>query len=77
MEHNAQILRDEPKDGFGYIYMYEFDDGMRYIGKTTHSVCKRHREHNRGSNQYVDRKMKHHSFKLMVICEVELEKLDE
>lgn len=61
----------------GYIYMYEFDDGMRYIGQTKTSVEKRHKEHMRYDYQYVDRKLKKHKYKLVVLCELPDDLLNE
>lgn len=64
----------EPKKGI--IYRYVFDDGMMYVGQTTYPVEKRHKEHLRGTVQYVDRKLKQHEYKLEVLCEAPAEELD-
>ena len=47
-------MKQEPKDGFGFIYKYTFLNGKSYIGQTVHSVANRHYGHRCG-NLLVDR----------------------
>lgn len=47
-------MKQEPRDGFGFIYKYTFLNGKSYIGQTVHSVANRHYGHRCG-NLLVDR----------------------
>lgn len=42
-------LNRRPKDGCGFIYMYTFRNGMRYIGQTIRSIRERTRAHAQGT----------------------------
>lgn len=60
-----------PSQDNGCIYLYEFDNGMRYIGQTIQTLQERHRGHMRvskqRSEQFVDRFIRTHKWKLSII----------
>ncbi|MBQ8372710.1 MAG: hypothetical protein IJX35_00145 [Candidatus Methanomethylophilaceae archaeon] len=59
----------------GYVYVYFFDDGMKYVGQTVRSIAERHAKHCCGS-QMVDSYIRTHEFSLAIIEIVPIEDLD-
>ena len=64
-----------PKDGFGLIYMYTFDDGKRYIGQTNGPLIRRHKQH-LCEKLVVDNMIRKHGYTLEVLDEVPINELN-
>lgn len=70
-------LNRKPKDGYGFIYMYTFRNGMKYVGQTIQTIRKRTYGH-RHKNCKVDDVIKSGAkFEVDILSEVELEYLDD
>ena len=65
-----------PKEGWGIIYLYTFDDGQRYVGQTIYPLMHRHKQHVRSKKTPMDLFMKDHMYRLELIDEVPLNELD-
>lgn len=73
----APELRRRPEKGRGFVYMYTFEDGRRYIGQTRSSVKARTLNHSYKHDTLVDRKIgAGHAFTAEVLAEVPLDELD-
>lgn len=66
-----------PSKDIGFIYLYSFDNGLKYVGQTKGQVYKRHMSHKRSNKQVVDRMIRTHEFNLEVICETSWDNLNE
>lgn len=68
----------EPREGHGFVYMYTFENGKRYIGQTVSSVKSRTRNHSYKHDTLVDRVIGSGArFSIDILSEVPLEALDD
>lgn len=80
---NTDIPDWTPKKGKGIIYMYTLDNGKKYVGQTIARLSKRHADHLRVKGKkgkgepFVDRFLRNHLYKLIILCETDVEKLNE
>ena len=63
------IFKLYPPDGKGYIYMYEFENGKKYVGQTVCSVAKRHYSHYKRTHVDNMIKSKRYILKIIDICD--------
>ena len=75
----VESLKDyyvKPKENCGLIYMYVFENGLKYIGQTTNLLSTRHYRHTIGKAP-VDDAIRNMKYELYILCEVEKERLNE
>lgn len=64
-----------PEKGMGIIYIYIFDNGLKYVGQTKQELIKRHRGH-LADNSFVDNALRTHEYILEILEIVKEEDLD-
>ena len=66
----------EPKEGYGAIYLYIFDNGKKYVGLTRRSIYDRYMSHIH-SELMVDHALKSHCHEVKLLSIVPIEQLAE
>lgn len=73
--HLTEEFHKPPKEGYGFIYQYIFENGKSYIGHTRYSVEARHCKHKNIKNSMADRAISEMEYTVRILEEVPLGEL--